>query len=238
MFVCKELLETRYQGAETVFLAGSVVRGEATAHSDLDLVVVYPKVQAAYRESFQHKGWPVEAFIHDCDTLRYFFQKIDRELGRPTLAEMIVEGHEIPGPSEMSTMLKGMAAAALAEGPPGLDEAELQDRRYQISELVDDIRLPRSRHEIVASGTLLYNELADYYFRSRRTWTGGGKALLKRMKKMDPAFARRFCEVFDDLFLNGRPVGVIELADELLKPVGGFLFEGYRRDVPASWRAK
>ena len=238
LYVTKELFETRYQGAEAIFLAGSVIRGEASSYSDLDLVVVYPKLPAAYRESFTHRSWPVEAFIHDPDTLRYFFDKIDRELGRPTLAEMISEGHEVPGPSPTTDRLKHLARKTLLEGPPALSESDLQDRRYQLSELVDDIREPRSRQELVASATVIYNELADYYFRARREWTGGGKAIVKRLKKTDPGFGRKFTDAFDSLFVSGQTKPVIDLVEEILGRDGGLLFDGYRRDVPADWRLK
>lgn len=237
LFVTKELFDTRYQGADVIFVAGSVVRGEASTYSDLDLVVVFPKVQTAYRESFFHKGWPVEAFIHDPETLRYFFRNVDRLIGRATLADMISEGHEIPNVTSISEKIKRMALETLSEGPPSLSEEDIQDRRYHISELIDDIREPRNRQELIASATLVYNELADYYFRSRRGWTGYGKAILKRLKREDPVLARRFADAFDELFSTGRSERVIELAKEILDPNGGFLFEGYRRDVAPDWRA-
>lgn len=236
LFVTKELFETRYQGAEVIFVAGSVVRGEASTYSDLDLVVLFPKVKAAYRESFFHKGWPVEAFIHDPETLRYFFQNVDRLMGRPTLAEMISEGFEVPGVTALSAQVKAMAAEALRVGPPALSEEEIQDRRYHISELIDDIREPRNRHELIASSALLFSELADYYFRSRRGWTSSGKAIVRRLKREDPAMARRFSEAFDLLFSVGQSTRVIELAEEVLGAHGGLLFEGYTREVPASWK--
>lgn len=236
LFVTKDLLETRYLGATTIFVAGSVVRGEATAHSDLDLVIVYPKIRAAYRESFQHRDWPVEAFIHDPETLNYFFRRVDSQLGRATLAEMIAEGHEIPGASDFSQALKEKARQILQAGPPALSDEEIQDRRYQISELLDDVRDPRTQQELFAAATLIYNELADYYFRTRLSWTGSGKAILKRMKRIDPTFARRFSEAFDLLFVSGQPGRVIELAEEIMAPQGGCLFEGYRRDVSENWR--
>lgn len=237
LYVTKELFETRYQGAEAIIVAGSVVRGEATAHSDLDLVVLYPKVKAAFRESFNFKGWPVEAFIHDSETIRYFFHKVDRPIGRATLAEMISEGHEMPASTPLTVQVKDLARDVLREGPPPLSEEDDHDRRYHISELVDDLREPRTRQEMIAVATLAYNELADYYFRSRRSWTGSGKAILKRMKKIDPGFARRFAEAFDILFATGHAARVIELTEEVLAERGGPLFEGYRRDVPADWRA-
>ena len=45
------------------------MRGQATETSDLDLVVVYERLEAAYRESFVHGGWPIEVFVHDPETL-------------------------------------------------------------------------------------------------------------------------------------------------------------------------
>jgi hypothetical protein len=234
LFVAKELLETRYKGAEAVFVAGSVVRGEATTYSDLDLVVIYSQIPVAYRESFSHQDWPVEAFIHDPYTLEFFFRHIDHQIGRATLAEMIVEGHEVPGPTALTERLKAMAREALSAGPPPLPAEEIADRRYHISELIDDIREPKTRGELIASTTVIFNELADYYVRMRRGWTGSGKGLLKRMKRIDPIFARKFSEAFEDLFATGQTGRVIELAAEVLAPEGGFLFEGYRREVPST----
>lgn len=234
LYVTKELFETRYQGAEAIFVAGSVVRGEATTYSDLDLVVIYPQVPVAYRESFQHREWPVEAFIHDQRTLEHFFQNIDPQIGRATLAEMIAEGHEVPGATPLTSRLKAMASAALEQGPPALSQDEIDDRRYQISELIDDLREPKNRSELIATATSVYCDLADFYFRSRRGWTGTGKSILKRMRKADPAMARRYSESFEELFSTGQTTRVIELAKEILAPFGGFLFEGYRRDVPST----
>jgi hypothetical protein len=238
LFVSKELFETRYKGAEIVFVAGSVVRGEASTYSDLDLVVVYKSLPAAYRESFYHLGWPVEAFVHDLETLQFFLQKVDRPSGSASLAEMIFEGYEVPGFSETSVIAKKLAQEVLLQGPPELSESEMQESRYQISQLIDDIREPRSRQEMIASATLVYNKLAEYYFRSNNNWSCRGKAILKRMKKADPAFARRFGEAFDVLFSTGQPIRVIELAEDLLGLQGGFLFEGYRREVAPNWRMK
>ena len=85
-----------------IFLAGSIVRGESTPFSDLDLVVIFDKLPAAYRESFYFQGFPIEAFVHDPETLNYFLYEIDRPSGIPSLAQMIVEGIEIPKPNDLS----------------------------------------------------------------------------------------------------------------------------------------
>jgi predicted nucleotidyltransferase len=63
--VAKEILESKYPDASAMFLAGSIVRGESTSYSDLDLVVIFDKLPTAHRESFYSQGFPIEAFIHD-----------------------------------------------------------------------------------------------------------------------------------------------------------------------------
>ncbi|CAN5618139.1 nucleotidyltransferase domain-containing protein [soil metagenome] len=236
IFAAKDLFETRYQGAAAVLVAGSVVRGEASQYSDLDLVVIFPSVRAAYRESFTHMGWPVEAFIHDLETLRYFFYKIDQPSATSTLCEMVKEGLEVPGACKISDQAKLLATEVLKAGPPALTFEEIEDRRYSISELIDDLRDPRTRHEMNATAARVYGELADFYCRSRGGWTSAGKGLLKRMRAHDPLMARRFSEAFDQLFQHGLPAAVIGLSEEMLAPYGGFLFDAYRREVPPNWR--
>lgn len=238
IFAAKDLFETRYQGADAVLVAGSVVRGEASAYSDLDLVVIFQRVHSAYRESFMHKGWPVEAFIHDLETLRYFFYRVDRPEGTATLCEMVKEGLEVPAPTNLTKQAKELATEVLREGPPALPEDEIEDRRYMISEMVDDLREPRGRNELNSSGARLFGDLGDFYCRSRQGWTGQGKGLLKRIKAQNPALARRYAEAFDQLFKNGESGLVVLLAEEILAPFGGLLFDSYRREVPSNWRSR
>ena len=236
LFAARELFDQRYKGAEVIFVAGSVGRGEASTYSDLDLVVVFKKVSQAYRESFSHRDWPVEAFIHDPETLNYFLHQVDRPLGRGTLAAMISEGHEVLGPSTFSNSVKMFARDVYREGPPALLKSEIEDRRYKLSELIDDLREPRSRQELISVATVIYNELADYCFRTQRKWAGSGKGTLKRLKETDPQLARKFGEAFDLLFATGQTAGVIDLALGLLAPEGGVLFEGYLREASPTWR--
>ncbi len=75
--------DRRYADAAAVFAAGSIVRGEGTAFSDLDLVVVYPRLPCAYRKSFRCEGYPVEAFVHDPETLPTSFWRSTAHPVRP-----------------------------------------------------------------------------------------------------------------------------------------------------------
>lgn len=232
----RAIFAERYDGARVLFLAGSVVRGEATPTSDLDLVVVYERLPHAYREAFVHAGWPVETFVHDPETLRHHFES-DRRRGIPSLMRMVTEGIEIPGASQFSADVKRSASELLEAGPPRWDAAELMRRRYRLSDWVDDIRHPRTPEELVASGTFLYADLADFFLLSRSLWTAHSKSIPRRLREVDAGFAERFRNAFEALFAEKRQGPVIALVEEVLAPLGGPLFEGFRRDSAPDDRA-
>ncbi len=138
----EDLRRLRFPEAVAVFLAGSVMRGQGTPHSDLDVVVVVENLPAAYRESLIHQQWPVELFVHDRETLAYFFEA-DRKRGVPSLPAMVEEGLELPVSSAASQQLKGQARKILSEGPPLWTRPELDAARYAITDVCDDLRSPR-----------------------------------------------------------------------------------------------
>ena len=218
----------RYEGARVVFLGGSVMRGEATPASDLDIVVAYERLPNAYREAFVYGGWPVEAFVHDEGTVEEFFEA-DRRRGLPSLMSMVWEGVEVPEASEFSARLKRRARELLEAGPPPWDEEELTLRRYRLTDWVDDMRFPRSGEELVATGAWLYQDAAEFYFRTRGLWSAHSKTIPRRLREADGDFAEKFLRAFDALFAEKRPDAAIALVAELLEPLGGFLFEGFRK---------
>lgn len=234
--IVKEIFESKYPDAHLIFLAGSLVRGEGTSYSDLDLVVIFDKLPNAHRESFHFQNFPVEAFVHDPETLNYFLYKIDRPSGIPSLAQMILEGIEIPQSDEMSQSLKQLATKVIQLRPPPLSDEDISKLRYNITNLVDDIREPRSEDELIAVGTELYGALADYYFRTNKLWSARGKSIPRILKQADAELFRRYCNSFAELFTSSQPAKVIALVEEILKPSGGFLFDGHRLDAPADWR--
>lgn len=233
--IAKELLETRFKGAELVFAAGSIRRNEATATSDIDLVVVYPKLAQAYRESFTYKGWPVEAFVHDPETLNYFFWEVDAKDGTPSLPFMVLEGQAIPESHVLVSRLKSLADRVLDAGPPKYSQEQLTNLRYGISDLLDDLRSPRNDFESKAIVGKLHEQLGDFWFRAQGRWSAFAKHIPRRMQKLDPVFAEAWNRAFDAAFA-GHNEELIVLAENILTSYGGCIFDGYRRDAPKEWR--
>lgn len=220
-----------------LFLAGSVMRGEATATSDLDIVVVHERLAQARRESFVFEGWPVEAFVHDPETLEHFVE-IDRQRGVPSLMRMVLEGVEVPGPSEFSRTLKQRASEIYDAGPPRLDDEELLLMRYRLTDWVDDIREPRAPEELIGSGAYLYKDVADFFLRSRGLWAAHSKTIPRRLREVDAAFAEEFRVAFEALFADKQQAPVIALVERMLAPHGGLVFEGFTREAKPDERVQ
>lgn len=201
-------------------------------------MVVFPVLRNAYRESFSIDGVPVEAFVHDPETLEYFCVDVDRPCGIPALAQMVLEGLEIPEPNDLSNALKDRARSFIEAGPPALEGDVEQRMRYAVTDLLDDLRAPRSRDELLGAGSRLFETLADYYLRSQGLWSARGKAIARALQRADPAIAANYSRCFDALFSQGDVGPVIQLTEHLLAPRGGALFDGYKADAPPEWRRR
>jgi Nucleotidyltransferase domain len=232
--ITQEILQVKYPSAKFAFLAGSIVRGEATAFSDLDIVVIFKELPNAYRESFYFQGFPVETFVHTAETLNYFFEE-DAKSGVPSLPQMVAEGIEVPSKCELSEKLKNLANEIL-NNPPKISDEELRIYQYWITDLIDDIREPRSKLELTAVGTRLYEVIATCYLQTNGFWSAKGKSIPRNLIKHNPYFYQKFTESFEELFVNGKTEKVIKLAEKLLEKHGGFMFDGIRLDAPPEWK--
>jgi hypothetical protein len=230
------LLADRYPDADCAFVAGSLVRGDGSATSDIDLVVLHCSLPRAYRESFIYSGVPVEAFVHDPETLSWFLAQ-DREAGHPALIGMLSEGVLIGPRQDAGMTFKQQGQQLLADGPPPLREDALSRLRYAITDKLDDLEADRTPAEIVAIGAALYPLLAEFVLRGSGQWSGSGKWTARLLKAFEPSMAEDIENAFLKLYRGVDVQPIMELADRLLEPHGGRLFSGYRSDAPAEWRA-
>ena len=228
--VAKSIHHERYPSAQAVFLAGSTTRGEGTDTSDLDLVLIFDRLDQAFRESFHHMGWPVEVFAHDPQTLEYYFNKVDRPSGIAAMAHMVSEAVPLPEASELSSSLQAMARELISTGPPRWNQSQIDYSRYLITGLVEDLRDPRSRAELIGTACSLYTMLAHHYLRCRDQSAAHDKTIPRHLETVSPEFARQFSASFDRLFQTSDIGLVVVLAEESLEPQGGWLFEGYRAE--------
>ena len=231
----ESVLAARYPDADFAFAAGSIIRGQGTPHSDIDLVVMYGRIDRARRESFRSGGFPIEAFVHDPETLRWFMDQ-DVARGRPVILTMVAEGRLIGPVTAGAEASRAEATGLLAKGPPPLSAKRRNALRYEITDLVDDLRDRRPPPEMLAIGAALHQRLADLMLLGRGRWTGSGKWIPRLLAALDESLGRDFDEAFRRLFADGRADLLIALAEAELRRHGGPLFAGDRREAPADAR--
>jgi hypothetical protein len=232
----QKLIKERYAKAKAVFWAGSVSQSHGTNASDLDLVIVFEFLPHAYREAFIYDGWPIDAFIQDLGTLSYFCGKLEAVNGRPALINMILNGKEVLEQNYLAEQAKSIAQEALNVGPDKCNQGQIDQERFFITDILQDIKFPRNRDEQIISAVHLFEPLIQFYFRSKKKWAASGKALMRLLKTEDPDFALEFNQSFERFFQTRDTIGIEILVEKILAPYGGTLWDGFRSDAPPEWK--
>lgn len=232
----QKLIKERYPDAKAIFWAGSVAANQGTSASDLDLVIVFEEVAHAYREAFIYDGWPIDVFIHDLDTLRYFFEESRTGNGISGLSHMILNGREITNTGVFSENVKTLAQEVLNAGPATWGQEQINKERFLITDVLDDIKYPAGRDEQIASAAWLLEALGQFYFRSQNKWCASGKSIIRYLKSDNPDLALEFTQAFERLFQTGNSAALELLVKKILEPYGGLFWNGFRSDAPKESR--
>lgn len=230
-----DFIAQKYPGALCAFIAGSVVRGDHTATSDIDLVVMFPSdYETPHRNSYSFNSWPIEVFVQNEKAQEYFLEQ-DRQRGMCVLATMIAEGLVIGPDPVYAEMRQERARQFIAAGPLLMGPDEIQRRIYSICDHLDDIRTSRPDGETLGCLANLYLQLGDLHLRAKGQWSGHGKQLYRRLKLNDDKLAQRYERAFAKAHQDdNRPL--FALAEEILEPLGGFNWEGYYAAASDKWR--
>lgn len=232
----QKLIKERYSDAKAVFWAGSMSQNKGTKNSDLDLVIVFESLPNAYREAFVYDGWPIDAFINDPTTLRYFFEESQSGNGISGLIEMILQGREILEPDSFFKNIYKMAQQYKKAGPAIWSQAQINHERFLITDILDDIKFSKNRDEQLISAVHLFEPLVQFYFRADKKWTASGKALMRLLKTEDPDLALELNQSFDHFFQTRDTLGIENIVQKILTLHGGFLWDGFRSDSPSDWK--
>ena len=222
----RAFVERDFPECLAAFLAGSVIRGDATKTSDLDIVIITERKEAPYRESLRAFGWPIEVFVHTIDSLREYFAG-DVKRRRPALVVMCLESVVLRDRDGLAQRIKDEARELLERGPEPLTPEEMDLRRYGLTDLLDDF-LGCDRFD---EGMFIANDLAtdahELILSSHRRWLGQGKWIPRALKNFDPELARQLTEALEAYYRREEKDALVMFVDAALDLVGGRLFEGY-----------
>ncbi|RHA42295.1 hypothetical protein D1825_07525 [Cellulomonas rhizosphaerae] len=217
----------RFPSAVGAVLAGSSAAGTSTSTSDLDLVVLCPEESfdgedASLAATYEHASRLVEVFAYTPDAYRRW---AGRELAahRPVILAMLTEGVILRSGSEL-VELRAWADGVLAAGPT-IEPHALDQRRYSVSALLDDLTDAEDPGERALLLAEAFRALSELLLVAHGCWLGSGKWLLRRLRAWDGSVADRLTEAF----VAGHAVAFVRMADELLAPLGGRLQAGMVR---------
>ncbi len=221
----KLFIEENFSTCQGALLGGSVVRGEETTTSDLDIVVLDKSVSTEYRESLYAYGWPIEVFVHNKETIRHYFQT-DCKRARPSLPRMVSEGIPIVD-HPLISILKEEATKLLRDGPPSWSLPTIDMKRYFLTDALDDFIGSTNRGESICIANFIGEYLHEFVLRTNGRWTGASKWIVRALKEYDPSFAEKYIDAFDQFYLKNEKEGIVMLVDSVLDPHGGRLFNGF-----------
>ncbi|MFD1638629.1 nucleotidyltransferase domain-containing protein [Evansella tamaricis] len=222
----RQFVHDHFPYCDGVILSGSIIQGNATSTSDLDVIIFDRNVPSSFRESFLYHDWPMEIFVHNLTSYKQIFIT-DYERAIPTLPTMISEGKALFDLGGIISSIKLEANQLLQAGPEPWSKKTINMKRYFITDVLNDFIDAEDRGEEVVIANTLLQWLQEFFLRTNGNWIGEAKWIIRTLRKYDAPFATKYVESFDSFYRTGNKEPIITLADQILAPYGGRLFHGF-----------
>lgn len=219
------VIEKYFPNCQAALLAGSVVRGEATSTSDLDIVIFDQALPSSYRESFIDFGWYIECFVHNFSSYKEFFES-DRARAKPSMPKMVSEGIIIRD-ANIVNMVKQEANEILQNGPDQWSGETIEAKRYFLTDVLDDFKGCSKREEAIFLANTLAELSIEFILRMNRQWIGSSKWTIRALKNYDEELAKVFIVALEEFYQKNEKEKIIQFVEEAVEPYGGLLFDGF-----------
>lgn len=222
----ERFVSATYPRATIAIVAGSTARGERTASSDIDLLLIgddlFDDDRTGEAATYSFEGEVFEVFAYTPDGFGEWARR-DVERHRPVIVEMLVQGVPVRRDQTLEAT-RTFWADRLAEGPK-LSDAESQLRRYIITDLLDDLRDSADDLEKQVVAGLLFERTAELMLLTAGRWIGTGKWLPRRLREWDATRARALAGPL----ASGDHAAFAEQVQAELDRAGGRVQAGFRR---------
>ena len=159
----------------------------------------------------------------------------ESQRGFAILTAKVDQSLVLPQPCELASKLKEVARGLLRSGPPRPGKWDLP-RRYMTA-VLSDIGRCTDRDERRMMAMDLYGCIVDTFLRSHGQFSNRGRYLVREVKKFDAAFSDRAQAALVAAFQDDSVSPLVQLAREVLEPIGGTLNQGYREDYSDKLRS-
>ena len=221
------VVSARFPDALAAFLTGSARTARITSTSDLDIVIVLRDRPAPFRETIREYGWLVELFVQNPGSIKNFSDAEAKEHRAPTL-KMLSDGYILVSVDGEAERLQLAAIERLAKGPSYISVEEMRNRRYALTDQLDDFIGATDPMELLYICQQLLIGTSELALLSKSQWLASGKWLSRHLTASEPELSLRLFDATTAVFATGDKDLLTTLVREILERVGGSLMEGYR----------
>ena len=204
---------------------GTILRGNPSPSSDLDLYVIERRPQRQRLQRF-FNGVPCEIFTNPPAQIRTYFIEEQAE-GTPITAHMLATGFPVLELDPVVGELRQQAADLLSS-PPTMDPKNLFYRRYELATLLEDGRDMVSADTMAAS--LILNDavrgMLEFAFLSHGRHIPRRKDLVKTLLELDISLWKEAQAYYQSADAAQRLACAERLADLTIQAHGFFEWDG------------
>ncbi|EPE61858.1 nucleotidyltransferase [Exiguobacterium sp. S17] len=223
----QQFVDHYFPNCQAAGLAGSVVRGEATETSDLDIVVFDQTLVSSYRESLIEYGWRIELFAHNLTSYHAFFVQ-DCQRAMPSLPTMVAESVVLKDTGVIEA-IKREAKDLLERGPDVWSDETIEMKRYFLTDVLDDLIGCQNRQEGLFISSTIGDLICEFILRTNGKWTGTSKWAYRALARHDNELAHQLAAALESYYRNNEIDDLVCFVDEAMLPFGGRLFAGFSR---------
>jgi hypothetical protein len=152
---------------------------------------------------------------------------------RSPLLHMCAHGVILFSNDDIAETRQRQARGLWAQGPPPLRPEELDEKRYRLSDLLDDYEGTHDDAELTFIVASLIEEAAELELSASGQWLGSGKWLARQLRQHDADLSSRLSDAAALALGKVERRSLSVVITEVLNRVGGPLSSGYRLDSRA-----
>lgn len=183
--LAERFIAAHFPNASIAVIGGSTSRGERTATSDIDLLLIGEDIldadQIGSATCVEFEGEIFEVFAYTPNGFQEWAQRSIAQY-RPVIVHMLVEGLAVRGGVDLDALRDRWRA--VIDAGPRVDEHELEFHRYVITDVLDDLRDASDPLEQRVLASTLFERTAELMLLRAGKWIGTGKYLPRRLRAL------------------------------------------------------
>lgn len=221
-----EIASARYPGHAFVLLHGSSLHGTARADSDIDLIVVYTKDTAPYRQSFIEDGKIFDAFVYDAESLHYLLHA-GRQNQQTVILDIVCASVTLPYETRASDYLRRSAQRLRLVPTSAPPQCGFLPFRVAMTNLLRDLRATTQPQEVTALAIELFMSVSNHMLRIRGIGGHARKHWRRALEAADPDVLHDLESAFELAVRTNDTTALAIVGERALAQHGGQLVSDY-----------